>query len=339
MDKATVQKKKVNEDKTSQRKKESVNLNCYTIRFWIKGKRNMFLPYKEVFPGLSFSSMMQSFIQLIDGNQANGEVFINDDQNRSLELDKLLTASSTIYSGRLKKGNSGHETYVQERSGRGMATVGTIRTDQFNATPFYFLMSLPKQESPYIIFLAQSYKQYGFKELFEDAFKKFYGTRYPDSNIICEFQPLSIAKQFKEYISAGKIRKLRLRKHGLTPELENAVSGDNYQPKDYEVELSVKMKKRGLGFLGRLQYIDLESSSFVEIFKVDGFEFDEALIDVSAGNRKRVLNFMDPNSFAASYDLTDKIGTDPHTRHPQFERLDHEAKSILNEEIIPNIKS
>jgi hypothetical protein len=314
----------------------SINLNCYTIRFRPKGVKSGLLTYSEVFKNVSFKELMQQFIKTIDLGH-----YMTADTERIISLEKNLKLTNHIYSGVIKKGHSGHETYIEEvkHKNNKPVTVGTVHAHQYNSSPFYFLLSLPDPEKEYIVFMAQSYKQFGFKEVFEEAFKKFFYENYDlDNNLMCEFGTLSIASLFKKYVSEGRIRKLRLRKHGLTSELEDVVKDSKADINDYDVELSIIAKRSKKNFLDYLKGLDLENTSFVELFKINSFEYDEAIVDVSAAGRKRVLNFSDPDSFVASYDVTNKIEINKTTKHPNFDKLDAEANDILLNEVIPNLK-
>jgi hypothetical protein len=308
----------------------SININCYTIRFRKKNEKDN-LDIQTAFGGKKFEDIVQGFITSIDT-----KTFLNASEDRILYLEKSITFNSSIYTGIIRKGYSGQETYVDEMKSNKASTVGKIKTDQFNSSPFYFLLSLPASKSKCFLFLAQSYKQFGFKELFEDAFKKFFKTNY-GNDIICEIGTLSIASLFEKYVNDGNIRKLRFKKHILTKNMENILGEEDDKDRgNYEMELSVLAK--GQGFLGIKKSITLDNTSFIETFKLKDFEYDEAFADVSFGGRKRVLNITRPESFSASYDVTDKTLLDKDTNHPDFVKLNEEVMSILKDEILPHIK-
>ncbi len=313
----------------------SINLNCYTIRFRKKGDKKNFYSYKDVFGALSFKDLLQRFINTIDKGHYKNKL-----EDRILYLKELIKLSGSTVSGIIRKGHSGHETYIDAVVNNAPVTKNTVGSDQFNSSPFYFLLSLPKTDGKCMIFIAQSYKQFGFKEVFEEAFIEFFKANFGE-DFICEFGTLSIASLFKKYVSDGNIRKLRLRKHKLTPQLESFVQGEDTEvnPEDFEVEMSIKAKRKTrYNFFNHMKDINLEETSFVETFKVDGYDYDEALVEVTTNGRSRVLNFSDPESFAASYDVTKKVGVDAKTKHPNFDKLNDEAISILNDELIPNVR-
>lgn len=314
----------------AEEKKEdiSINLNCYLIKFRKKNIPNVYYKVADAFLGSKFSKLVDHFITFLDT-----KTYKNSKGDRILYLDESLKKKKTYYSGIIKKGYSGQETYIDEIDANKAKTVNTIKSNQFNSSPFYFLIAQPDENSKYIIFLAQSYKQYGFKELFEEAFKEFYKSKISEE-YICEFATLSISTLFDKYINEGNIRRVRFKKHGLTQNVENLLSGKE-KSRDFDVELSLIAKKDG--FWGIKESINSISSSFIETVKIDNFDYDQAFVDVSFNGRKRVLNVTRPEDFSASYDLTDKCDISVVTKHPNFELLDKEAIALLKEEIIPNI--
>jgi hypothetical protein len=283
---------------------------------------------------MDFKTLSGKFIKSIDT-----KAFQTDDQNRILYLEKLLTVKSHRICGIIRKGHSGQETYVDEMKGAKASTVMTIKRDQFNTIPFFFLLSLPKIESDSIFFLAQSYKQYGFKEVFEDAFKKFIRTELP-ADMMCEFGTLSVPALFNKLLDQGKIRKIRFKRHSLPTNYENLLDKkrDDQDAKNYEVEMSIKAKKGFLGLKNRIREFETKDASLIEVLSIGDFEYDEAFADISISGRKRALNLSNPTDFAASYDITDKSGVHKETNHPNFEKVEKEAIEILEKDIISNIK-
>jgi hypothetical protein len=311
-------------------KEISINLNCYLIRIRKKHEKSQYLKIKQGFSNKNFNEIINEFIKYLDTR-----TYQNENRDRILYIDKSIANKKTYYSGVIKKGYNGQESYIDEIKASKANTINTIKANQFNSSPFYFILSQPDAESDYILFIAQSYKQYGFKDLFEEAFRKFYKEKY-GTNFLCEFTTLTIASLFDNYIREGSIRKLRFRKHKLTQNTENLLSEeDGEKPEDFIMELSIIAKKKG--FMGLKRNIKSTSGSFLETVKVDDFEYDEVLADVSFAGRKRVLNISRPEEFSASFDVTEKACINAVTRHPDFGALNDEALKILQEEIMPNI--
>ena len=310
----------------------SINLNCYTISFRERNKKNSFVTLDEVFGAKSFIEIIQSFIKEVDTKSC----FVNDDKTRVFYINDTLSLTDDTYSAIIKKGHSGHETYIDELNGRGVNTTTTITSDKFNSSPFFLLISRPDNNPFKFVVLAQSYKQFGYKEIFEEAFKKFIKDVHPNE-FICEFATLSIASLFEKYINDGSIRKLRFKKNILPKNYENVLGDDDNKNNNlYEAELVLTAKQQG--FMGIKKNISFENSTFAEIFKIDDFDYDEAYADISLGNRKRTLSISNPASFSASYDVTEKANVNSTTNHPDFSLLKNEALSILKEEIIPTFK-
>ena len=322
-------------EKESKKKDISVNLNCYVIRFRKKGERSQdgkpnFVVLSDVFGTEKFKSISEKFIKFIDTNTS----FVNEDKTRILYINELIDAKTTSISGIIRKGYGGQESYIDQLNKSQAKTVKTISVDEYNSMPFYFLLAEPDHSKKCLIFLAQSYKQFGFKEVFEEAFKKFFKEMY-DTEYLCEFSTLSIASLFEKYINEGLIRKMRFRKHGLTKNIEDLFDDEKEDPEDYTMEISITGKRGFTKVKNQLK----SDSPFLEIFKIKDFDYDEAFADVSFAGRKRVLNMSNPDEFSASFDITNEAKLNPKTNHPDFSSVDKEAYSILRKEIIPNIKS
>lgn len=314
----------------SNKEEISININCYLIKFRKRNIKDLYYKVSEVFLNKTFPQIRQNLITFLET-----KTYKNDPGDRILYIDRIISTKDTYYSGVLKKGYSGQESYIDELTTNKANTVTTVYANQFNSSPFYFLLAQPEVNSTYLIFLSQSYKQFGFKELFEEAFKRFYKDTIGD-DFICEFSTLSIASLFEKYINDGDIRKIRFKKHGLTQNTENLLSDEERtELENYEMELSVLARKKG--FLGIKKKIITENSSFIETVKIQDFDYDEVFADVSFNGRKRVLNITRPEDFSASYDLTDKAEINPNTKHPNFDTLNKEVISLLMEEIIPNV--
>ncbi|MEQ1732932.1 MAG: hypothetical protein ABL940_04630, partial [Bacteroidia bacterium] len=222
----------------------SINLNCYTISFREKNKKDEFVSLEKVFGPKSFKEIIEAFIKKLDASK----YYLNDAEDRIFYLEEHISLTENIFSGIVRKGYSGRETYIDELSNNKVKTLTTITKDKFNTTPFYLLISLPKENKNKMVFFAQSYKQFGFKELFEESFKKFIKDSF-SNELICEIGTLSVASLFEKYIKDGTVKKLRFKKHVLPKNFENILGeGDIKDEKLYEVELSIKAKEKG--FIG-----------------------------------------------------------------------------------------
>jgi hypothetical protein len=316
------------------KKKEtiSINLNCYVISFREKKKKDNFVSLDLVFGNKTFKQIVQDLITDVD----TASCFVNVDKTRVFYIDSTISLTDTSFSAIIKKGHSGHETYIDELNGLKVNTTSTITKDKFNSSPFYLLLSKPEKNNYKLLLFAQSYKQFGYKEIFEEAFKKFIKDRF-SQDFICEISTLSVASLFERYIRDGNIRKLRFKKNILPKNFENVLGDNDIKDNNlYEAELSIKAKKQG--FLGIKKNIKFNDSNFTEIFQFDNFDYDEAYADISIGNRKRTLNISRPSSFSASFDVTEKSCINVLTNHPDFSKLNEEAISILKDEIMPTFK-
>jgi hypothetical protein len=310
----------------------SVNLNCYTIRLKERNTFDNFLEIKDVYHNLSFLEIVKKFVAELDV-----ESYVNPTNDRIFYIEKTLSLSDTLYTAIIRKGHSGHETNIDEIQKKKATKISTIKVGQFSTIPFFLLLCQPTNNSKVIILITQSYKQFGFKEIFQEAFTTFSKKHFNFNDITCEFGTLSISKLFEEYVNKGSIRKLRFIQNMLPTNMENLVADeqDDNDPKSYSVELRITAKTKG--FMGIKKNIRFENNSFMELYKIDGFEYQEVVADVSLAGRKRVLNISKPSDFSASYDLTKVAEVNPETNHPNFEKVNKEAIDILNNDLIPNI--
>ena len=229
----------------------AICLNCYKIRFREKNK-SVPKTVENVFGKTDIVDILQDYIRKVDSKS----VFKNFKEDRILYLKETLSISkeNNIYAGIIMKGHNGPQTSIDELVKNEVKTVGTVSKDQFHCLPYFFLLYLNREKPEDILFIAQSYRQYGFKEVFEESFKSFVATISEDTTVL--INPLSVASLFEKYIKDGLINKMRFVKHGLHKGVESIVQGDKIDLEDYETELSIKSKKGFWGIKDRLKYND-----------------------------------------------------------------------------------
>ena len=311
----------------------SIVLNCYKIKFKPRGKPDtQSLKIKEVFGTDYLKAIYQEFVKTIDKKS----VFTNNAENRVLYLKETLQASRSknLVAGIVMKGHNGPETDIDELVKGEVKTITKVSSEQYHCHPYFFLLYSKKDDPMEILFIAQSYRQFGFKEVFEDAFRQFVN-EYTDKKLTIQFNTLSIASLFEKYVNDGKVYKLRFIKHTLSKEAEKVLMGDKIDAKNkYEMELSIKAPK---GFLGIKKAIKYDDASFIEQVQIDGFEYEEAYADVIIGGRKRALNISRPKEFTAAYDITQQVTINEKTKLPDFNEVLKEATDVLDNDLIPNL--
>jgi hypothetical protein len=311
----------------------SIVLNCYRVKFKPRGKPDgHFLSIKDVFGTEHLGTIYQEFVKTIDKKS----VFTSNDESRVLYLKETLDASKSknFVAGIVMKGHNGPETDIDELVKGEVKKVTKVSSEQYHCHPYFFLLYAKKENPNELLFVAQSYRQFGFKEVFEDSFKQFVNN-YTTANLTIQFNTLSIASLFEKYVTDGKVYKLRFIKHALSKQAEKVLMGDKPEKKDkYEMELSIKAPK---GFFGIKQAIKYNDASFIEQVQIEGFEYEEAYADVIIGGRKRALNISRPSEFTAAYDITQQVEIDGKTKLPNFDDVLKEAKDVLENDLIPNL--
>jgi len=314
----------------------SINLCCYVIRFKLKNTPNEdIVKVSDVFGERTFAEKMQLFVNYFE------LTFQNKEKDRILYLNKVdPDYNNNTLTGLVRKGITGTESYIDElnndKKGVIAATVGKIGFDQFNSSPFYFHLSQPDHEAKGILFIAQSYKQYGFKELFEEAFKDF--TTKINSPFTCYITQLSVPALFDSLIEKGVFKKLVFKKHSLPQNFENSFLQEDGK-NTYQVDLSITATRGSfVAFKSKLKSFKDSDTSLMEIFPLDEVEYDNLSADVYLGGKKRVLNMKKPSDFGTYYDVTDEVRLDPETKHPLFSNLKEQSYKIAFSDILPNIQ-
>lgn len=203
----------------------SINLNCYVIRFKQKNTpHSAIIKVNDALGNSSFEQKMQRMISFFDS------AFQNKLEDRVLYIHHLdPDYKNNVLNGLFRKGTNGQESYVDQLNKNGkqkkISTVATIDINKYNSTHFFFSICQPSEESEGLLFLAQSYKQFGFKELFEEAFNEF--LKIENSGVVCYITQLSVPSLFDQLLDTGSVTNLIFRRHGLSKEFENSFSNED----------------------------------------------------------------------------------------------------------------
>lgn len=316
----------------------SVNLNIYVIRFKTKNASdNDLLKVNDVLGDKTFEQKMQDLVRHFD------TPYISGGNERILYFHRLDPEyKNNMLHGLMRKGISSEERYVEEVKKVGRirkaTQIATISTNQYTSSHFFFSLCQPKKDDKGILFIAQSFKQYGFKEIFEESFKDYISKINPD--VRCFITQLSIPALYDKIIDESTIKKLTFKRHGLSPEFEDSFITESAEPgEEFEVSLSVQAKKSGfMGFKNTLKTFKDKDTTFMEVFPLEKFEYDDLSAEVFLGGKKRVLNMNRPQDLGTYYDITDEIEFDENTKHPVYDSIKKQAKAIINDDILPNVK-
>ena len=160
----------------------SICINCYKITFKEKGKKKERNSKKieNVFGSTSIKPIMERFIKFIDSKK----VFRNEKNNRILYLKRNLELNEkdNFWGGIIMKGHNGPETTIDEIIKNEVKKVSSISSEQFHCLPYISMLYFNTKKNE-ILFLAQSYRQFGFKDIFEQCFKAFVRTESEDVNL------------------------------------------------------------------------------------------------------------------------------------------------------------
>lgn len=303
----------------------AVSLNCYSIRF---NKKNIAgdLTLKEVFGTVDFKKIMNEIFKTYSTLAFNSK-----DKKSMVYMIRKLTTSDTIFSGVIKKGQSGQETDIDELVKGKPKTVSSVKAEQYSSSHFYFLFAIPKKNADSIIFIAQSFGLYGFKEIFAESFKDYIEKKF-SNQFTCKVGNISIPQLVEEYFKKGDVRTIRIKRHSLDPNFENLLNkSERLNTKDYEVETTIKARKKGFSLFSSLK---LARSTYLEVLGDPGDTYDEVFADISVNKRMRSINISNPDRFVAAFDVTDKVEYEKTSKRPIFSKLDVIAIDVLREELL-----
>lgn len=103
----------------------------------------------------------------------------------------------------------GKGTKIKKKKGRKAIIVDEIDPSKFTSDFYFFLFGIPLAipETKAGVFMAQSYKNYGYKEIFEEAFKKFVSIKLGES-ITGEISILTNPVLFKRTLKESGFKSL-----------------------------------------------------------------------------------------------------------------------------------
>lgn len=322
-----------------QKRDIKINLACYLIRFRKKSaRRGDYLPLNSVLSN-GFLNFMKEFIDYV-----SIETHESIDKERIFDLEHVdpSNLSSGIISGFFSKGLRGKGTKIKKKKGRKAIIVDEIDPSKFTSDFYFFLFGIPLTipETKAGVFMAQSYKNYGYKEIFEEAFKKFVSIKLGES-ITGEISILTNPVLFKRTLKESGFKKLRYRKHSLPKYLDNVIDNKINNDKDrkyYDIELVISAKRQiaGVDINKKLERVVDENTSFLELAPIDGFDFDEVYADVVVGKYRRTVNISNPNRFGAVYDISKNV-TFEEDGQPKFDSIKKIATDILVDDILNNV--
>jgi len=316
-----------------------INLACYLIRFREKNSRKVnYMQLNEVLPN-GFIDFIIDFTKKI-----NKETHTSTDQERIFDLDKIDASnlSRNFVTGFFSKGLRGKGTEIKIKKDRKSIVIDRLDNSKYTADPYFFLFGIPsnKPNAKAGVLMAQSYKNYGFKEVFEEAFKKYVAKELGE-NIICDINILTNPVLFNKTIKKSGFKKLRYRKHSLPSSLDNIIDckiENEIDRKFYDIELviSAKRKIEYLNINKKLEKVADDNTSFLELAPIDGFGFDEVYGDVIMGKYKRTINISNPNRFGAVYDISKDVSFESNGQL-SFDSIKKVAINIFEDDILKNV--
>lgn len=216
------------------------------------------------------------------------------------------------HEGVLETGSYGYSSKIYDKETRDILFEKS--PDNPEMLPFFYGIYTPESGTECIC-IFQRFSNYGFKSIFESELVDYFKQNYSDYKIT--MNALLPSDYINNFITDGRLLKLRLLKNSLPEDLADAIGNNNENAK---AELVIKAEARGnLGIRNNILRIFHKESTVTQAFEVQGFEYDSAKIEVKIGSTKKTIDLGELENVTGYFDITEDVEIDD--GHPSFNSI------------------
>lgn len=298
------------------------SLATYTIRIRDKRKRR-YVPINNIHNGIDFLNIMNNYLS----NRHTNMVIHQQAQNKLLKV-RNFTRQNRIFSGIIETGEYGYETELLDvNSGR---TTHRRSVSEAEMLPFYFLIFLPQNTNEGILIL-QRFKQFGIRTIFERDINGFINSQYDFLEL--QINPLVPSQLINEYLTNGRILKLRFIRFSFPPDIADAYGTQDHIEKEGYTEYIISARRRGripIPIVRRILEVLNGRRQLNELIEIQNFEYDKIKIEIDLNGNKRTIDLSDMSKLRPYIDISQSIrlGDDG---HPLFESINEIAQELLRD--------
>lgn len=297
------------------------SLAAYTLR--VKDKaNNQYVQIDNFNNGIDIFNVFNTYLSNLTTNSAH------DSRERKLLRVENLTAHprERILNGIIGTGEWGYESVLYDIT-RDLES-HRRRTNEAEILPFYYLINLPRNSNDGIIIL-QRFQQFGIRGVLLKDFNTYFDSQWPEFKI--EINPLVPEQLVTQYLSEGRITKLRFIQFRLPNDLANFYESQDHIEEEGHTELVVCAKRnRYIPVVSRIQeYMD-HRRELRRLIELQNFEYDTVKVEVMIHKNRRTIDLSNLNKIKAYYDITEELQVSD-TGHPQFDSIDNIAESLLRD--------
>lgn len=252
-----------------------------------------------------------------------------DGVKSTMQVTFLIRENRTV-SGIIETGAYGYESKLKDsETGE---TVHHRTKREADMIPFYFRFFIPDDQDVGIVLL-QRFKAFGVRKLIDSELNQLFTNSFPDN--VLELNPLVPEEIVKEWTRKGRVRRIRLLRHGLPRAIEDRMStGKESKAKQGETELTITVG-RGKNFPSGLveQFSEvLRGKGAAGIYSVpdvvDDFEFNRVKLEFDSKATVHTVDLQDFKKIRARFPIDGDI-TQGDGGHPTFESLQKVAADLL----------
>lgn len=200
------------------------------------------------------------------------------------------------------------------------------KTEEAELLPFYFLFDISKGFDEAIVIL-QRFANFGVRKVLLDDLRNRFRSKYPD--YIIDINPLVPDSFYEEYLTQGRVTKIKFRKFSVDPDIANNFdSSDHREQIGYTDLVITAHRNKQLPLLNRIKRFRNGKLGVKEFFDIRFFQYDNIQIEMVKNGNKRTLDLSEMNRIRAYFDITDKVRFNENG-HPQMESINKEAESLL----------
>jgi len=268
---------------------------------------------------ININNIFESYFNLIRGeyfdHEQNQKFFTIQTYNHIIEYNENLIRYHK-HTGILETGSYGYSSKIYDMETNQVVFVKLPENPEM--LPFFYGIYSPENGTECIC-VFQRFASYGFKTIFEDALVDYFKENY--SNYRLTLNALLPSDYINNFLNKGRIVKLRLLKNTLPEDIADAYGNNNNET--YEVV--IKAGKRGsLRIMDKIRRIFNRESTVTQAFEVQGFEYDNAKIEVRVGNATKTLDLGELENLTGYFDITEEVETDD--GHPIYDSIQEVSK-------------
>ena len=298
----------------------SIGLATYAIRIKDRYEQE-YLPVNE-FGG---RDLLDLFIEYLTDREA--EASQDEEDERLLRVVSYEETDRTI-AGIVETGEYGYEADLVD-STTGKTRDRRRRTDA-EMLPFYFLLSVPEDHEEAVLIL-QRFRQFGVRGAMWSDF--FYFIEPHRTDFTFQLNPIVPPGLLERVRRSEDVRSIRFIHHGLPPDIAEKLDPAIEIPEDQGILEVIIRPERGARFpkLGKVKDWWNADGHLPGAVELMGYEFEDVRVQLDVEGKKRTVNFSRPESIRPEYDITQVVGLDQTSGHPQFDSIDSIARDILED--------